>query len=424
MRIAVWVLLSFSGYLWAQAPAYRWVELGSDGKVIARTISKGAECPQITLDGAARKMKARAAEAPEGFDVTCCEYEIPAGTKSASVGGQPLALPKAKPEKIVVLGDTGCRIKGSDVQNCNGKGTGPVWAWDQVAQAAMNTKPDLVIHVGDYLYRESACPDGNPGCAGSPHGDNWPTWDIDFFKPAGDLLSDVPWVFVRGNHEECTRAWMGYFYFLDPNPLPSNPWQNCNDQIQPYAVTVGDFPLVILDTSDIPHDYAPTPDPDAVKRYTGQLNIVNDLAGTDTAWVATHRPFWGISGYLDNGKVASNIVDHTLQAALAATTEKKFVPAVKLALAGHVHCFEKLSFEDGRPAQVISGAGGTMLDPLLTESYLNANADMIHQLGMDREDFQYIHNFTFLLMTPAQSGGWDAVAYTIHGTPQAGYHFE
>ena len=121
---------------------------------------------------------------------------------------------------------------------------------------------------------------------------------------------------------------------------------------------------------------------------------------------------------MNNGQVDANTVDLTLQVALAATTETKFVPAVKLALGGHAHCFEELSFEDGRPSQIISGAGGTLLDPLLTEDFLNAHADLVHQLGMDREDFQYIHNVNFLLMTPAAGGGWD-VSKTIRGTVQA-----
>src|SRR5262249_9219466 len=49
-------------------------------------------------------------------------------------------------------------------------------------------RQDLVIHVGDYLYRQSACPPGDAGCAGSPYGDDWPTWKADFFAPAAPAL--------------------------------------------------------------------------------------------------------------------------------------------------------------------------------------------------------------------------------------------
>ena len=50
----------------------------------------------------------------------------------------------------------------------------------------------LIIHVGDYLYRESACPPRDSGCARSPHGDDWPTWKADFFAPAAPALLAAP----------------------------------------------------------------------------------------------------------------------------------------------------------------------------------------------------------------------------------------
>lgn len=34
-------------------------------------------------------------------------------------------------------------------------------------------KPDAVVHVGDYLYRETECPTDQPGCAGAPWGYGW-----------------------------------------------------------------------------------------------------------------------------------------------------------------------------------------------------------------------------------------------------------
>ena len=45
-------------------------------------------------------------------------------------------------------------------------------------------QPDLVIHVGDYHYRESPCADGNEGCAGSPWGYGFDAWQADFLASA------------------------------------------------------------------------------------------------------------------------------------------------------------------------------------------------------------------------------------------------
>ena len=69
--------------------------------------------------------------------------------------------------------------------------------------------PDLVVHVGDYHYRENACPAGDAGCSTSPWGYGWDAWDADFFTPAKRLLAVAPWIVVRGNHESCDRAGQG-----------------------------------------------------------------------------------------------------------------------------------------------------------------------------------------------------------------------
>jgi hypothetical protein len=62
------------------------------------------------------------------------------------------------------------------------------WPFSILAERIAAAKPDLVIHVGDYLYRESPCPKNDKGCAGSAHGDKWDTWKTDFFVPAAPLI--------------------------------------------------------------------------------------------------------------------------------------------------------------------------------------------------------------------------------------------
>jgi hypothetical protein len=62
-------------------------------------------------------------------------------------------------------------------QDCNDPSQ---WPFGAVSSAAAVSKPDLVIHVGDYLYRESSCPAGDRGCTGSPFGDDWAAWKADF----------------------------------------------------------------------------------------------------------------------------------------------------------------------------------------------------------------------------------------------------
>ncbi len=102
---------------------------------------------------------------------------------TASILNQDLPLPEGPIRRIAVIGDTGCRVNDWEkkYQACNDP---EAWPFAQVAQAVADWDPDLIVHVGDYLYRESPCPEGMAGCQGNPHGDNWATWDADFFTPA------------------------------------------------------------------------------------------------------------------------------------------------------------------------------------------------------------------------------------------------
>ncbi len=132
---------------------YMWVELGPQGKVIARAITTGKKCPKIKINKSLKPMAQRGGTAePEGFEpAMSCEHQIPSDTKSASINGKSLALPKANPQRIVVIGDTGCRMTASHTQNCNNaEGAGPPWPFQKVAEVAGKMDPDLIIHVGDY----------------------------------------------------------------------------------------------------------------------------------------------------------------------------------------------------------------------------------------------------------------------------------
>ena len=161
-----------------------YVVLGEAGAAVARVLIDAPACPAIELNRRSQPMTLRApAETiplrstpsapadskPAEFPLLTCEAALPAGTTSASVLGRTLPLPKAEPRRIVVIGDTGCRLQKSSnsYQACNDIAQYP---FATIAAQAAAWKPDLVIHVGDYHYRENACPEGNAGCAGSPWG--------------------------------------------------------------------------------------------------------------------------------------------------------------------------------------------------------------------------------------------------------------
>ena len=326
----------------AQSLTPAWVELGSSRQVLARVvIGESNECPSIAIDGATPTPMRMRVPVPKRFQPVC-EFEIPPGTKRASVGAQSLVLPKDDPTRIAVLGDTGCRVKGDRTQACND----PVlWPFATVAAAAAGERPQLVIHVGDYLYRESPCPvSEDKQCGGSPSGDNWDAWNADFFSPAAKLLAAAPWAFTRGNHESCSRSWQGWFYYLDPRPFP----KACPDYSEPYVVTLGSFQLLMVDTSAAKDGAV---DSKQVATYSA---LLKPYASTN-AWLVEHHPLWGLK------HDPTDTADAPLTAVMQQAYQAAGLANIGLVLAGHTHLFEVLSYTSGRPPQIVAGDAGTAL---------------------------------------------------------------
>ena len=348
-----------------------WLELAPDGRVIARTVVE-ATCPQIDVDGKASTMNARSAgasdrnkSAPAGQRLVC-ETDV-TGASKVKVATTALKMPRGTPQRIVVIGDTGCRIKiestdrSADahfdaeegakvkVQDCNDPAQ---WPFKAIAVAAAAAQPDLIIHVGDYVYRESACPlDRQVGCGDSPWGDNWATWDADFFAPARPLLEAAPWIFVRGNHEICDRAGKGWLYYLDPRAY--SPGQQCSDDTAPYAVKLGSFQALVLDSSNAADD---APATDRVAAFTAQFRLAASLQ-LSHALLISHRPIWAARAGGKGERFTVRTLNATLEHAWAAAP----ISGVDLIVAGHTHLFELLSFEQRLPPQAVIGNSGTKL---------------------------------------------------------------
>ena len=373
-----------------------WVELGPDGALV-RALTPSSACPELTVDGQVRSMRVRAAATAPDYPITACEAALPAAARSASVGGQALALPVASPRRILVIGDTGCRMEApSDFQACNDPAA---WPFARVAARTAAWKPDVIVHLGDYHYRESPCPAGNTGCAGNPSGYNWASWQSDFFGPAAPLLRAAPWIVIRGNHEACNRAGEGWFRFLETRPRPSQ----CTDDTAAYVLRLGAVSLAVIDSAPASDTKA---EPKEVARYQAQLAAIAKTTPPYT-WLATHRPVWAgvnIGGPPNQPTLATG--NATLQAAMP----RGLPGTVGLLLAGHVHLFEALGFGESRPPIMVVGNSGTLLDGDIPQSLVGMSFD-----GQPATTAKLLHQFGYVTMEPA-GADWKATVHAVDGS--------
>ncbi|HLY58344.1 MAG TPA: metallophosphoesterase, partial [Stellaceae bacterium] len=345
-RLVAWATFVLAMAAQADTAAV-WTEATGQGQSLRAVVS--GECPTATVDGSPVQLTQRIA--PDAtFPYRTCQAALPAGTKAASIDDHAVPVRPAQTNRIVVLGDTGCRLKDGFIQDCND----PVqWPFAAVAAHAAAEKPDLVIHVGDYYYRETPCPAARKGCAGSPFGDAWPSWEADFFTPAKPLLAAAPWVFVRGNHEQCGRGAAGWFRFLDAGAAPLT----CPAASQAFVVPLDGARLYVLDSADTEDDKAPAA---KVALFRHQLDALEPMLSSGTGWVLTHRPIWGFTPERSGevGETDELPVNKTEQAA----AKGEDLDGIQLIVSGHVHFFAATSFGPGRPAQLIVGNGGDIRD--------------------------------------------------------------
>lgn len=305
-----------------------WLQYAADGEPHARAVVTDAACPALTVDGRPIAMRERAARGQQFADLVC-DAAVPPEAKHLRIGDRPLPAPAHEPRTIVVLGDTGCRISALRAQSCDDPAA---WPFPANARAIAAVHPDLIIHVGDYLYRENPCP-LLARCADSPHGDDAPAWYADFLTPAAPMFAAAPVVLMRGNHEECSRNGAGWFRYLDPHAFAP-----CTNATAPYAVDLGDLNLVAFDSA-VAEDQKV--DPAYAPVYRKQFAEVRGLAH-GTSWFITHRPPY------------TNDDERTAMGDALAPFDA--------VLSGHIHFFAAMNVAT-LPPLIVNGEGGTQLDP-------------------------------------------------------------
>jgi hypothetical protein len=418
-----------------------WVEIGANNQAIARLLTPYNACPAITVDGVTSPMTVRALPVtlpirttstdtsiaaamtsgnskPSVFTTTTCEFLLPAGAAVAIVAGVKLPLPKPVVNRVVIVGDTGCRISiGNVYQAC---GDPAQWPFSVIASVTAAMQPDLVLHVGDYEYRDNPCPPGNTACAGQPWGYGSDAWAADFFTPAAPLLAAAPWIMVRGNHEVCNRAGQGWYRYLDPNPFDATDVKTCDNPANdnagnfndPWGVSIGDTQFVAFDSSNVSKTaYSPA----AFQPYTSELAEAGSLTSNANLLniFAVHHPVLGYTA-ANPPTVGSPGLQSVMNAAFPGNY---YPPNTGIAIHGHVHDFQAFNFSSNHPATFVAGNGGDNLDSALPATF-NPNGDLPAPNTVVNA-FAYSQEFGFMVMDRVGAVGsknWKFTSYRTNGT--------
>jgi Calcineurin-like phosphoesterase len=425
------LVLSLSLALPAHAATF--VAVGDHGAPMVRVITSAASCPAISVNGKEQPMTVRAQAAtmpqrktksspalskPSAFPVLTCEAKLAPGTTRALIEGHALPLPPPVVNRIVVIGDTGCRIKGSIVQDCGPTG----YPFATVAARAADWKPDMVLHVGDYLYRENPCPEGQTGCLGSPWGYGWDAWDADFFTPAAPLLAAAPWVFVRGNHENCDRAGQGWWRFLAPFPLADG--RTCDDSTQDtagddsptYAVPLGGGAQIVAMDMAYADEFKPldpsTPAAVPIAAAWHALDTLSKNAAFTMA--ATHKPILGFSAEERNGTNWLRQGNIAIQSVFASIDPGLIPSKVDVIFGGHYHAWEQVSFASDHPSQFIAGFSGTQEDTLPLPETLAPGQTPAP--GTTPNQFSsWVDGFGYMTLERRDTTHWDVKVWNLKG---------
>jgi Calcineurin-like phosphoesterase len=397
-----------------------WVQLHPDddgggvGQLIARAvIEDGGPCPTLRFgtDGAPPMTERWTADGGP-FPIKICEQAY-SGELAPMIGDVQLKPRPADPQKIVVIGDTGCRLTDWGVQDCNDAAE---WPFRTIAARVAALKPDLIIHVGDYHYRE-ACLKGDAGkCSGMALGDNWPAWRADFFAPAGDLLAAAPWIMLRGNHEDMGRAGVGWRLLLSPFPPTELPLA---DDARPYALRFDNLTLAILDVANSGNENGAQVRADRYVRWVDRLAARFPADPARQSWLFLHIPPWvsykcpaGMKCVETEEPGPKNIGMNTLRSRLAADAHPHF----DLAFAGDTHMFQFFAPKDHRriPAQIVVGTGGDLLEPPANYDRTMLDREVDAELFKVAGKLWMHYGFGYLVLTK-QDAAWTGALHDANG---------
>ena len=300
---------------------------------------------------------------------------------------------KNGPQRIAVIGDTGCRRNDKDKNNDDPwakQDCGKSWYFGDVAEQLVGDLPNLVIHLGDYMY------------SGGEY-DNWEGWYKYFFHPAKVALTASPWIMVRGNHETCDSSSpsrdgsLGYDLFFGTGPatlctgngLTRDPTFGIDlaaghrlivaDNVLSYAPAGKEVCSTIQEQDSTSHSTGSIANACSTLAAAAQEVGALSSARSKAIWLAFHVPpfalEWDEKGIHTGGlMVGPKFPKSTVMMREIWRLNNMQFANVDLILAADRHMFQVLKAGNNRPQQIVIGASGVNLDSVgadarLTRSY-------------------------------------------------------
>lgn len=409
----------------------------------ATTEKPAGQCPtvQYTLGGHTRSATLSKISIPftpgglQQFPTTLCVAPIPDGASNALIepkttnaatvhpANHQLPLPtwpvNRRPKSIAVIGDAGCEVTSGTVGSPGNQDCQKDWPLQPLAMhGAAQSRPDLVVHVGDYVYREQpqGANDATPGCNTHGQAPDWACLVKDFLAPAEALLAEAPIVFTRGNHEDCEKGKVGrgseWFRYFATDPQKDNEcFSFPQSETEPAQINAGTLHFVLFDSS-LASD-SKSPDMTQVGHYKKWFDEVNTLAGnhpTHDYFLLSHKPLWMVKSA---SSTAVTWLNQTLATSVKQSSAHELASNIRLVLSGHIHLYQMLDFvKSTRPPQITVGSSGTTLNQAPDDT--KVQGQMVDGEAVNHSISHDMHGYALLR---GMGGKWHLTFHDSSGHP-------
>lgn len=375
---------------------FEWIQYTHNNKLMARATSIEKECPNINIDGKEIPMLFRA----EKYDielketVRICEQEV-TNAKQVSIRGNSLKLVATKINRFIVLGDTGCEASFFDKhfvkQDCTDLNS---WPFKTVADQVASVNPDLIIHMGDYSYRNKFTDKIDE----AKNKDlQWFFMKQDFFTPASNMLHSAPMLFVRGNHDKCELMGDAWFLFFDAQAHQ----KECLKQSPTYNLNINDLNFMVFDSAEAPS--GPEYSLETLEKYKSDFATgINNLK--KKAWLLIHHPIISLNELAQGETINSKIPAQVISDAFLESYTKN----LPIAISGHFHLMADIKRKTDGFEQFITGNGGTIIHKAKRDAYTYFAKD-------ENEQVQARVKYGYLQFDRKDDNNWKVTAYSMHG---------